>query len=307
MALGVVHGVAWFIVAGRIEAGVQGFAAVASTYGWTVEAPAGIRTGWPLAAAIRLPEVVALRPLGATQVRCRFTDVVVSVGLGSPRSVRIRFQGPASVAFGTAAPVALLADEAVLSVPLAGDAPVGFIAAGLRVDRVRAGTIAVQATPLALTLTADGVVTDPPLAAPFAGAAQLHLRAVTSLPFPARDSPAQSAAAWQAASGTVAVPEFALDWGELHAEGSATGSLDRQLQPQATGSVRMRGATAVLDAGAQAGLVAPGPASAIRAVLQLMTLGAGGGPITLPVALRDRVLTVGSFPVSRLPPLSWGD
>ena len=144
------------------------------------------------------------------------------------------------------------------------------------------------------------------MAAPFDGSASLSLRVVVTQPFPATPTPAQSAALWQRAGGRVEVREFALRLASLAVDGSGEGGLDARLQPEGQATLRVAGAAAVLDAAAAAGLVAAGPASAMRAVLGLLTLAAHGGPVTLPVELADRTVTVARFPLLRLPVLDWG-
>ncbi len=110
---------------------------------------------------------------------------------------------------------------------------------------------------------------------------------------------------WRARGGRVTASSLEVRWGPLHATGSGDGGLDADLQPVGQAVLLIDGAPALVDAISREGVLPPGPASAIRAVLGLLVLAAGAGPIRLPVVLADRIVAVAGFPIARLATVVW--
>ena len=305
-----VHTAAWLIVTGRMEAALPGVSDAAARDGWRIEPGSVHRTGWPTRAAVRLDGVVATRDLHTTQLRWTTETLDLAITPADPFVLLVSPGGAQAFSAGGALPVTARADAMVARVPLRGG-PVLAEARALSLHWPGGTALHVAHADarwegLVLAVTAGGIVPAPAMAAPFDGAADVSLRVVGTRPLPVADTPAQSAALWQRAGGRVEVRELALHLASLSVEGSGDGGLDGQLQPEGRATLRVRGAAEVLDAAAAAGLVAPGPASAARAVLGLLTLAAHGGPVVVPVELSDRTLTVSRFPLLRLPVLDWG-
>ena len=305
------HSVLWVVVTGRMLAAVPQALAAAAEEGWRVEAGAARRGGWPWRAAVVLDGVTATREQGG--VRLQWTAEAVEVGLGvsSPTVAVVSPAGGQTVAVGGGVPVAVRAGEMAVLVPLRG----GAVAAVARDVAVRGtgwglgiGSADLRWDGQAFAATAGGVVASPGMAAPFDGAATLAVHAVLTQPFPLAgnaQSPVAAAQAWRQSGGRLELRSFQARLAAVSAEGSGVGGLHGRLQPEGRVTLRVTGGAEVLDAAAAAGLVAPGPSSAARAVLQLLTLAARGGPVAVPLELRDGVLTVTRFPVLRIPVLDW--
>ena len=88
--------------------------------------------------------------------------------------------------------------------------------------------------------------------------------------------------------------------GALAVAGSATLVWDGQA-PALTGMVSVAGYQSGLD-GLAAGIATPGAIQAMRGVLDTLAAASPPGPVTVPVALRDGVLTVAGFPLFRVHP-----
>ena len=307
--LAVAHTATWFVVTGRMLQAVPEALAAAAADGWRIEAGAMRRGGWPGRAAVVLDGVTVTRELGGTRLRWTAEGVEAGIAAWSPTVAVVSPLGAQTVTVGAGAPAAVRAGMMEVRVPLRG----GAVTAAARDVAVRGtgwglgvGAAEMQWDGQAVALTAGGVVPSPAMAPPFDGAADLVLHAVATQPFLVAATPGESARAWRQAGGRLEVRSFGLHLAALSVEGSGEGGLDGRLQPEGRAALRVTGAGAVLDAAAAAGLVAPGPASAARAVLQLLTLGAHGGPVAVPLELRDGVLTAARFPLVRVPVLDWG-
>ena len=304
------HSAAWLYVTSQLLEGLPGFVAAAAHEGWRIQSGRVERAGWPFEARLRVSAVLARRELGGPALQWSAERVDVVISPHAPGMLSIEPVGAGSVVVGDAPAIPVRAGRAALAVRLDGAGPatlalrdlvVGTAMRGVKADRVDAGIDAGVAAG-----TIEGIALAPPLPRPFEQAARASGRVVVAPPLPEASTPGQSARAWQAAGGRIDVPELVLDWGRLHVEGAAQGHLDAQLQPALEASLRVRGATEVLEAAVQAGVVAPGPATAARAVLGLLTMAAAGGPVTFPVSVRDRSLVVAQFVLARLPELDWG-
>lgn len=316
-----VHTVLWVVVTGRMLEAVPQAVAAAAAEGWRVEAGAARRSGWPFRAAVVLDGVVATRQVGGTRLRWTAEAVEVGIRVSAPTVAVVSPVGAQTVAVGEGPPVALRAGEMAVRVPLRGG-PVVLVARDAVLDWPGAGTgpgnrwgVTVGSAEVrwdgqAFTAEAGGIVPKPGLAAPFDGAATLAVHAVLTQPFPLVEpgqaqSPGAAVQAWRQSGGRLEVRSFQVRLAALSAEGSGEGGLDGRLQPEGRATLRVTGAAEVLEAAAAAGLVAPGPASGARAVLQLLTVAARGGPVAVPLELRDGILTVVRFPVLRTPVLDW--
>jgi hypothetical protein len=313
VAIVVLDTVLWWAATRQIEAAAPGVAEMAARAGWLIESGAPTRGGWPFAATVQFPAVKAMRPLGGTTIRWTAPSVAITLRPWAPRVLLVAATGTQTFSLGEAAPLAVQAGVAEVRVPLAGgpsvfafrDVAIGPENGRPGHDGVRVAHLTGEVEALAAGFTADGVAISPALQPPFDGplavSGGLHLTSG----FPDAATPQASALAWREAGGRAEVPAMTLRWGPLVIAGSAQGGLDAQLQPQGQMRLQVTGAAQVLDAAGRAGLLAPGPAAAARAVLSLLALAAHGGPVPIPISLADRTLTVGQFPLLRLPLLDW--
>ena len=309
MTVVVVHAAAWWVITGRLLAGLPALTEQAGAAGWRIEWGPAQRSGWPLAAAVRLPEVRAVRALGSAELRWTADGVVLAVAAADPGALRVSVEGGQTVSFGDAAAVPFRAEREVARAPFSG-APVTFevraLGIGGTVRGVSVADISGSLAELAIAFTATGVQVSPALPAPFDRGGVVSAHVLMDPAFPDAATGEASAAAWRAAGGHVDAASLALDWGSLHVTGHGGGGLDERLQPAGQAELLVQGAPEMLTAAAQGGLVPAGPASAARAVLQLLTLSARGGPVPLPVALAGQRLTVAGFPLVLMPTLQWG-
>ena len=126
-------------------------------------------------------------------------------------------------------------------------------------------------------------------------------------PLPRVPGLAAKLTAWRDGGGTVEVKRLAVSWGKLAATVAATVALDETLQPMGTGTARIQGAAAGLDALAANRAIGEKSAVAAKALLALMTHpGEDGVPeVDVPITVQDRRLSLGRIPLARLPELSW--
>ena len=118
----------------------------------------------------------------------------------------------------------------------------------------------------------------------------------------------ERAAAWRDGGGRMVLRRLALGWGPLGLSGSATMTLDEQMQPDGSATAQLVGYDAALDALAASGAMPQRAAVVAKGVLGILAKppeGGGAPRVELPVTLRDRTLTAGRFPLLRLPDLVW--
>ena len=300
-----VHGAAWWIIGGRLIDGIHAFTATAASEGWRIDSGTPERSGWPWAATVRLPDVVARRNLGGAVLEWAAERVLVRISPADPGAIQVVASGNQAVGFGPMQRLPLRAAASSLRVPLASAGPTTFELRDVVLGSLRAGLVNGQVAPLAFGVTASPVILAPALAPPFDKGFALTLGLVLSRPLHGAASPRDTAAAWQAEEGRVTIPSLELTWGPVHLTCSGFGGLDARLQPFGHATLNVQGGPEVLAAAARAGLLAPGPASAVRAVLGLLVLAAPGGVVNVPITLQDRTLTAAQFPLARLPPLTW--
>ncbi len=312
------HGAAWWWATGEIEDAWPRVVATAKSYGWEVSGGSPVRGGWPWAASVRRPDILASRPFGDATLRLKFDGIALRLSPADLRAVRVEALGTLTATVGNGPGVELRADSAVLRTPLDGVGPVALAVKGLLASGPGIGPGGGGASGLALmtldavlegasvSASARGVQARPPLPSPFEAGGSMALRFVVTPPFPVAATPALSARQWQAAGGRVSVPELMVRWGPLAIDGHAAGGLDAALQPELQGILDTQGAPDLLEAAAKAGVVAKPVAQAARAVLSILTMSAGSGPVRLPVTLSDGALAVAKFPLARLPRVDWG-
>jgi hypothetical protein len=320
------HGAIWWWVTGEIEKQVAANLA-APVPGWQVTAGALHRTGWPFAATVTVPGLIAVSPGSAAQsVRWQAERVAVSLEFARPRTLVLMVEGAQSLQLGSAAPIPVRAELMRAEVPLEPGVPVRaatLAVAGL-VAELPAGRLAIARLDTALdsrpaaqqgetagslVTTARGIDLPPRLPWPLGPRiATLAWDLAISGPVPPIADSATRAEAWRDGGGAVTLRRLELAWGDVTLTGGATLALDPQLQPMGTATARLAGYDAALRALTVAGVLPPRTAVAAAAVLALMARPSpDGGPpaVEAPLSLQNRTLALGRIPLLRLPELVW--
>ncbi len=325
----------WVFATTRLESELAAWQASRRAAGWTASSGRPNRSGWPLAAAITVPDTVlsggdADLPGGLSW---QAAQAVLSVTVLHPWRLTIRFPGQQHLRLATFPDIGFTAEQFDLVLPLstsgndpAAPLPMGDLsAAGLRAT-LPTGALGIAALALhaatrpaatrgeaALNVTGSAQgITLPPLPGgrpwpPGPDIAAASFDAALTGPLPGPGPVAARAASWRDGGGTLVVRHLLLRWGPLDLSGSATMTLDNHLQPAGAATATLAGYDATLDAIASSGALAPRAVQAIKAVLAILARPAQGGPrqVELPVTLRDRTLAAGAFPLLRLPEFLW--
>ena len=106
--------------------------------------------------------------------------------------------------------------------------------------------------------------------------------------------------------GIVTLRDFAINWGKLAVNGSATMHADAAGQPAGEGKIVIVGADETLADLAAAGRITPQNAATGTMILRMLQRPGpdGRNVVELPLGLRDRALTVAQFPLARLPAMN---
>ena len=319
----------WFYATYRLDDGLRQFLANARANGWTVNAAAAERGGWPLAATLTLPGIAVSGGDAAVPVPLAWgaERLTLRVALFAPRRLVVAAVGAERLRLGSGPELPLFGDSVRLIVPLAG--PAG--AAELQAVNLRVGRPGTTTPDDGLSLSSlrahgaaaaggfgfdfDVVTIGLPTAYPWLFGPRIAALSAAGLlhgPFPAAGSapmsPAQAATAWRDGGGTLELHALSLDWGPLKLDATGTLGLDPELQPIGSATLHLPDYAGVLDALARAGRIAPPAAMAAKAVLGLMARGTdqeGQSVAELPVRLQDRSLTLGRIPLARMPQIVW--
>jgi len=333
------HFLLWRAAAQRLEKNFSGWLAMRQRAGWTATTGQPTRGGWPLAATLTLPDVFlksgdTLIPDGLTWSAER---LVLRMTLLQPGLLSINTEGSQRVRLGDGPDVPFRADRLRLTFPLERGFPrwaeiavadlraglpamggVGEAAAGLTIGTLTARADFKPAAPqgeaaIAFTLHTEaiGLPASIPWAIPSAlgpRIAEIGLEGALSGPLPRGGDIAPAAAQWRDGGGSLEIGDLHAHWGPFDLTTSATLALDEQLQPMGTGTAKMTGHAAALDALADAGVLRRRAAMAAKAVLGLLARPstAGGEPeVEVPLTLQGRMLAVRQIPLARLPRLAW--
>jgi hypothetical protein len=337
------HALLWLRICDRLEEGFAAWAANRRAEGWRVEHGTPLRGGWPSAAvltvpAFRLQRGADLPPPGDGGVDWRAEALALRVSpprldrlvVEAPGRHRLRLGGAALVFTADRLDVALPIERNNDGAPpreavgaarrLRFDTPAGAAeirAASLDFETRGAATGGSEPAAAALRLSAADATLPPGLpGVDRLGRAVerigLDLLMTGPVPPPGLGDPARRAAAWRDGGGALEIRALDGRWGEAVASASATLVLDGALQPAGTGTLRLAGGDALLDAASEAGLLPPFGAAAARVALRALERRrappAENGPaagVELPLALRNRSLSVGGVPLARLPALDW--
>jgi hypothetical protein len=329
--LAAVHTGLWWFATGRLEDELTAWQAQNRAAGWTAAAGSPARTGWPLAAAIEVPDLTLAG--GETDIpgglSWRAAHTELAVALLRPRQLRIRLNGQQHLRLSELPEFAFTAEQFELTVPFDPGAPT--LSADLAASGLHAAVAGGSVDIATLALHAD----DHPAAArgeealAMTGSAEaiglptmqdgrpwplgsritsISFDAALTGPWPGAADLVTRATGWRDGGGTLELRRLALGWGPLGLSASATMTLDGHLQPTGAATARLVGYDATLDTLAASGALAPRAALAAKAILAIVAKvpeGGGAPQVELPLTLRDRTLTAGRFPLLRLPELVW--
>ncbi len=313
---------AWRWAVGQMQTQFAAWSTAQQAQGWTITHGEPRGGGWPLAAALIVPNL-SLSGLGnAVPGGMAWTGetVTAQVSLLQPRLLTVRASGVQSLRFGGGPVLDYTAARFVLSAPLqANPSALALDAAGLHAANggsvgLLQGQIERQPAPaLALfRLTAEAISFPPPPAPqPPLGShiASASLEAVFSGTLPDHpSSPADTAATWQESGGKLEVHRLAIGWGPLGVSGTAVAGLDPARQPSLSANLHLVGFNEALQALTAAHVISPNAGRATAAVLSLMAAepqGGGTAAVEVPLTLKDRTLSMGRIPLAKLPELVW--
>jgi hypothetical protein len=314
--------------------------------GWIVTSGEPMRGGYPLAAQLVLPQthIEEASKSGPSRIGWTGERVVLGVALLHPRTLVISAEGLQRLRLANDAELPFRADRLTATIPLEPGAPARSV--DIAATNLRAGlpmptrqdadaqgdpptaaglTVALlalhaESKPSAAqgeaALSFSGSAQDIGLPPPPAGRtwplgariASVSLEGAVNGPVPRLADPTAKATGWRDGGGTLEIGRFAIGWGPLGLNGSATLALDEHMQPMGTAAAHILGYAEALDALALNGAITPRTASAAKVVLSLMAKepeGGGAPQVDVPLTLQDRKLAMGRIPLAILPELVW--
>lgn len=298
----------WFTACRRLDDGARAAAAAA---GWSLSADAARWRGWPVAAEIVLPNAILrsgpdiIPPLAWTA-----GTQTLRLDAAHPTLLTVSAAGPQTITLADAAPVPFTASTMIATLDLTQHDPARLHATDLDITtpngpvRIAAAQLDTQPDSIALLLSTvslpdtDRQPIDPPIDS-------LHLVARLSAPIVPMPTSTESAQRWRAANGRLMIDDAALNWGPLAATGKATLTLDPALQPILTGQLAATGLLAGLDRLVTTGALTASGAMAVRGMLAILSAPSGAGPVSIPIALQNGVVSLARIPLIRLAPIQW--
>ncbi len=330
LLLAAAHTAYWLWATHALADEFEQWAADRRAAGWTIAAGPPTRGGWPLRASLTLPEIaVRSRTVLPGGFSWGAERVTLETGLLAPDRLEVTPAGAQHVRLGDGPDVPFDAKRIVARFPLRDGVAPG--STDIRGDDVRFGLPSGSAPasravisllqahadwqagtpPLTVALDATETTLPPGTRWPLGNRiAALSLNAALNGPVLPLASPREQAARWRDDGGALEVRRLSLGWGPLGLSGRATLTLDGQLQPAGTGTVRLVGYAEAADMLATNGALTRSAATTAKAVLALLAQlpeDGGAAEVDLPLTLRDRTLAMRQFPLLRLPPLTWPD
>ena len=332
VGVAVAHTLVWRWAEQRLRNGFDAWVAARREQGWRVEGEEPVAAGWPVAArlVVKRASVEGGEAAIPGGMAWRAERVTLSVALLHPRLLAILPEGQQHLRLGGLPDLPYTADRLGIDTPLEPGAQIDvadLAADGLRVGipgghanaAVDIGLLRLHAEfrpsagrgepALTTSASAEAIALPPRLPWALGGRiSSVSVDAEVGGPLPPAPSPVQRAQAWRDGGGTVDLRHVALGWGPLGVTGSATLSLDGQLQPMGTGAARFVGYSEALDGLASGGAITPRTALAVKAVAALIASAPeGGGPpeVAVPLALQDRTLSVRQIPLARVSAIAW--
>ena len=306
--LGVAVTIVWAVACRRLDDGAHD-AAIAA--GWSLSADPASWRGWPIAAEIVLPNAT-LRSGPDIIPPLAWTAGTQTLRLGAmhPTQLTVSAAGPQTIALADAPPLPFTAKALFVDIDLTQHDPVRLRATDLAIASpagpVRIETAQLDTQPDSLTLRLSTLSLPDSNGQPIHPAIDMvRLTARLSAPVVPMPTATESARRWRAANGRLLIDDAAMTWGPLAATGKAAVTLDPALQPILAGQVTAMGILAGLDRLVASGAITSSGAMAARGMLAILSAPTGGGPVTLPVALQNSVVSLARIPLLRLAPIQW--
>jgi hypothetical protein len=314
------HTALWFWAAGALEQQVAMNLAHGLAPGWRASHGPLSRDGWPLQAAVHVPDMVIAQEGGA--VAWSAARLSVSISLTRPRTLVVAASGRQSLRLGRNPPIPFSAEVMRAEAPLGAERSLSLAVANLQAELPQGplglGRLAVTGRSwpgagrdepaLSLDLAADALSL-PPGPWPLGPLVQrIGLAATVSGPVPPSPDPRERAEAWRDGDGTLSIRSLDIAWGKVTLAATARLALDARLQPAGDATTRITGYGELLDALVASRMLEPRAAMGARAVLGLMARApSGGGPpvVEVPATLHNRTLSLGRIPLVRVPELVW--
>ena len=309
---------AWAIACQRLGAETRAVIAQAEQDGWSVNVGNDHWGGWPIAAEVGLTPVAVRAAAFPPGLVWTAEALRVRLGWSHPTIATVLVAGKQTLTANGLPTVPVRTQRAAFSVDLTGRELVHATIAGLDAAlpagsltiatmglRFPPGALAADMAGIALAAEPAGIALDGSVPAKAPSIDRLRFEATAAPPFPAAATPAENAEAWRAAAGRVTIADAALQWGPLAATGQFSVTIDAALQPAGDGQIKAVGLPALLDRLAASAVITRPEAVAAKAVLAILAAPQPGGGVTLPLSLRDGVLSVARIAVLRFPPLVW--
>jgi hypothetical protein len=316
----------WYVAAGRVSANLLAWERQQRAQGWTITHGQPRRTGWPMAAGVRLPGIrvsggaqsmpgglvwqaegltlaVDIRHLGKL-----YWGVIGRQSLAVAQGPAIPFQattfaGQVALSPGDGARLLQLHAAGLIAAIRAADGTPQPLSVGT-LDAAVSGDGAADAAGNALIVAARMTgVGLPPHLLPVLGRSleSLSFDAAMSGPVPATPDPRAGATAWRNAGGSLALRALHLADGPLTLSGQGRFQLDAFLRPEGTVALHLAGLHDKVERLVAQGTLTRPEATAILAMLGLMMRPAGADALDAPVSLRDGLISLGAIPLLRLP------
>jgi hypothetical protein len=316
----------WYVAAGRVSANLLAWERQQRAQGWTITHGQPRRSGWPMAAGVRLPGIkvsggsryvaggvvwqadgltlaVDIRHLGKL-----YWGVTGRQSLAVAKGPAIPFQattfaGQMALSPGDAARLLRLHAAGLIAAIRAADGtPQPLSVATLDAAVSADGTADATGNALIVAARMAGVGL-PPHLLPVLGRSlrSLSFDMALSGPVPAMPDPSAGVTAWQKAGGSLALRALHLADGTLTLSGHGRFQLDASLSPEGTVALHLAGLHDTVERLVAQGTLTRPEATAILAVLGLMMRPVGADALDAPVSLRDGLISLGAIPLLRLP------
>jgi len=318
----------WRLSADRLRTGFDAWTQRAEASGWTVRHGAVITGGWPDAVSLRVSNFT-VAATGARGIMAGWTSgaVLLRIRLTRPETLEIIPSGPNTLRFNGGPPVPITADHINLRLPLRlNGVPRGVDLEVIAPSADISGSGVFQAASLSAhaDLTANPARDQP--AVTFSAGAHLisipdkshfalgtmvedvNLEGTVNNPIPPGADLSARARSWRDGGGSLDLRALAVRWGPAQIDATATLALDDDLQPMGTGTSKIVGFDAALDAMADKSILRKSAVRAAKAMLSLLADSPGEGKpeeVEVPLTLQYRTLSVGQVPLARLPELTW--
>ena len=324
--------VVWKIAVQRMQSGLADWIAANRATGWSVTTTAPETGGWPLAATLTLRDVAVSggEPAIPGGLAWRADRAVVHLDLFHPLVLRIEAEGAQHLRVAAAPDIAYSAGRLHLLVPLRFDPsapaldlqaealrasiPVAGGDDTLTIDRLDLDTVlhpaATQAqASVSIAAKAAGIALPTRVKWALGGQiASVVIDAALNGALPTAAGLTANATKWRDDGGSLDVQRLQTQWGPLGLTATAKLALDPQMQPMGTGTAKVAGYAATLDAMARNRLMSRSAATSAKAVLSLLANAPDDGSpseVEVPLSLQYRTLSMRQVPLVRLPELDW--